>query len=444
MKINKIGNVLSYYYLQHKDDKEMNIYLFGDLHTPLYARCSLFDRNCVEIDEFFHVLFSQNKKEQFDFFIEDFYSNKDNNKNYTGFSTINRVRNRFNKCLKKDKITCPEEYLNTHFHYSDIRKNIPDKYNYSIIDIVNDILENKKLDLTIFNISSYQDIYKLILSYLDLPLLNKQIDKLDEPYQSKLKEYIERIKNHYNFTQNDGKIFENYQNFFSDISKKQLNNNIYIDKLVLLVFLQSSKHIMDVYLLSRLLRTFKDRKTNQKEPNRQKIIYAGHAHIESYVHFLIRNNFNIIETNMTTPTNTETLNGSVIYIQNNKNVDFKIDKTYIISSFKYDTNELHLLTQYDIFVSKKMYIHYLINLNTLNKIQSNYINRHIKTQKFMIDMSKLSFIYSKKEYSDTIRHNIVAICTILLIISSLLVLIFNFNDIKVKYHRKQKEIKISP
>lgn len=215
-------------------------------------------------------------------------------------SQLSKFINIFDSCLKIEKIFC--EFKNVRVHYMDIRKTI--KLRYTLIDQF----------LAVENLlyGSYDDAYQYwnrvpkeyvnqLLNFNDFKLeklpkrITKQLDFIPHYHIKKLiiDDYNERLKNikfllyHIRFL----------DKIFSKDTNPEKNPEKFLPRHVLVnihkMYLDLSSSVMDLYLLGRIFRTFKNTDGTITEPENI-IILSGNYHNDHYDEVFKMANFDVI------------------------------------------------------------------------------------------------------------------------------------------------------
>lgn len=296
---------------------DKNIGIFGENHIIQQRDLRKMNwKNTTCFSSFLTSLVTQRSDVFFDFFYELYMSdedkyynrdtiflNKGEENNNSDIAIFEIIDIEFKKCLTYNK-NCP--YKNLRAHYSDYRKNIVgsttnlwyiydellEKY-YRDMELPKDV---KKSRHKIFD--EYRDP-KILLEYINSGIkvfldsdkkINKQLD--NNIYKKEIKEFInlklkltkERLGKVIEYYH--GNMFHKIVNYFyyyfinNDIFDEELRNS-FMDILLLMY-----TYIMDIYLLGRLFRTFKNKKDDKPTSMNNCIIYVGNAHSRTYNEFM--------------------------------------------------------------------------------------------------------------------------------------------------------------
>jgi hypothetical protein len=287
------------------------IYLFGDIHLSICRsqnRCE--SENRIDIDQFLSKTFSENKKIQYDLFIEAPKTQllmKCNNsmKNY-----ISNMRNfiRKNFIISKNNVINSPNIKNVRFHYFDIRnyfddffiiKDRIDSYIHNSLEWYYDIEVNIKILLNELDQLKYE-LNKIII--LLESKNNKEINKITDKKNYKNIKIYKIVLEKYNI------ILENIKNINIDKHKYEItkeldkhikSNNITNYEFSFTIFKQINElnkflenefsKLIDLYLIRRIL---------DKEYVSTSLVYTGYYHLADIIHILM-NEFNFKITHST-------------------------------------------------------------------------------------------------------------------------------------------------
>lgn len=280
-----------------------NIYIFGEHHNPK-SICSLSKDNVCNVYDF--VINMLNTPKMIDFYLEAPIFSDQIPETIT--SSLDKFNIKFKSCLDKIK-NC--KYPNVRFHSTDVRlskssssdfftelffsisflydyiigENL-EKYNQSLATLSN-ILENKiyndeKLNYE-KNIKSYDELISYILNYYNSTKIMKQ-------YESVFNKHIKQILMEYLYdeiTNLNLKYFKlsDIKTLINKLSKDKLptdNEIIKNIKAFSLNWLKLTTYFMDVYLMSRLFRSFKQVDYQNSKDAENIIIYVGYEHADNY------------------------------------------------------------------------------------------------------------------------------------------------------------------
>lgn len=327
------------------ENGEKILYIFGDYHiqTQLQLECPINDEyESIDIDKLLLKFIKEEKKEEYDLFIENdiSYFKHENNISYKA-NYINQIRKLFNSKIEfnKNQIITNKKYPNFRFHYSDIRESLTFLNLYNIYYIPTDLVYNIRELKNI--IKERQEILldlKKLLIYLNSND-NKYINKIKNVYKDKkIQVEINKIFNEI-IIANLNDIIKNTSyiiNYINTNINKIKNIDIYFknfDKLRWDIFLKIKENkknirqvltvLTDLYLIRRFL---------DKDYINKSILYTGSAHMVNILFILIKY-FNFKLTN-------------VFYSNNSFNLDNI--KNLPIKNFKYfDYLANNIFTHYD-------------------------------------------------------------------------------------------------
>jgi len=328
------------------DTKKM-VYIFGDNHIDITNQTKCEDIS-IDIDQLFPLIFKENKKMKYDFFVEMDKEVRDNKTNYKKYDMryISNVVEFFVENFREvlnSKVNTSEKYKNTRFHYFDIRtehfKNLMNvHYNLS------EFLGNLNTYDTIFKqdlseLSDALNIYLKLLKDLTLNLQKSDIKdmvKLRKKYNHKIvNDHMKEIlKIHIKLLEESQKELEILiglvNKFIKDFEKnklldpfklleeyKILFNNIYSidDKISVLL-----AYTTDLFFLRRFL---------DKNYIKNGIIYCGIAHCQHMAYVLVKY-FNFKITHIHYKDNKLTLKKLMDKLKKLKYDDNKVNKLAIL------------------------------------------------------------------------------------------------------------------
>jgi hypothetical protein len=278
-----------------------NIWLFGDVHYKA-SRCDVSKSETIEFAELVKKELIRNPNKLIDIFIESKYVTetgeyiitKEEPDTYLG-----EIIQHFEKCLQLDKTACA--YKNARFHYIDIRQKQEetalffDLLTVIILDFSKpnnfaqayksylDLLSNFNYDMNKIS-DIINDFY--FLNYIEKSKIMKQVENIKDI------EVIKKILNHITKLIVEGVTKDKVRLIFNKIVKDIDNNNndydyTFYDKNSNLFFINSE--LVDMYMIARMFRNFKELPGKINEPAKNIIIYAGDAHVQRCVNFLINN-----------------------------------------------------------------------------------------------------------------------------------------------------------
>jgi len=107
--------------------KKKMIYIFGDLHYNIANQTKCSNDININIDQLFPLIFKENKKMKYDFFVEHHKADRerDINLKWRDLKYIENIVEFFVENFKEvvnSKVKTSKKYKNTRFHYFDIRK----------------------------------------------------------------------------------------------------------------------------------------------------------------------------------------------------------------------------------------------------------------------------------------------------------------------------------
>jgi len=286
------------YYTSKKYNK--NIYIFGEIHGREDS-CDGLDINSTPIDSYLDKLF-RNTDVFIDFFLEIDPVDMDVYKYIKGPKYIDNLRHMAYNCIRQ---TPDCKYPLIRAHYTDPRLsndasqvilnfldrldvnniNLSQKYTklfigkmgndqYKRIRFLGENLPKFNRAMILLKDITIYDYYTFIKRYARPPLLYKEISKsnMADFFNQKLKEYTDSGEKYFKILQDSIKTFLITLN----PTKEQVDKIKYS-------FQSITLSIMDVYLLSRVFKTFKVPETTYQpaEPHNI-IIYAGNAHSDNY------------------------------------------------------------------------------------------------------------------------------------------------------------------
>ena len=282
----------------HNEELKSHIYLLGDLHTK---------HNCggdIQIQDFIEKTVQYNKNKVIDIFLEVGYSFKAVGvpKRFKMESYITNVENKFYNCMydrtrssdikeyNKSNNNC--QYPNLRVHYADFRTIMPvnvDKYKLYYINILRNKLDKEKINLLIPLIQSsetnnmFNTIYRV---YNINNKITKQYDNIEN------KDIVRKIFDYY-------RAYYDKSKYQKDRLLKLINNNIdnaktgylnFINKL----FIKLTSPILDLYILGRLFRKYRNINNEYSDPAKNSFIYLGRKHIDHINKVLIKLGFIIL------------------------------------------------------------------------------------------------------------------------------------------------------
>ncbi len=312
-----IGPISLYEYRSNKYNKR--VYLFGDYHSK-DAMCkksypSRNPYNTINIDKFIEYTLLQNPNKIIDVFLEATYT-KGTIKEMllevykTSYlaDTIDTFKNPEGTSRQADSKDCLHDkkeseckYHNGRFHYTDVRNFTPDLF--IINAILDDSSDNKgKLELlkNLLSLFSDKDDSTFILTdILKNTKIMKQLKNIkDESVKTVLINYVSNIISKNIITVKEMKRL---------LSILQKGEEMEIIDKIFYYYLQNKWNkitsvLMDVYLLSRMFRSFSQKDSTSIHLIGEKddeinniIIYAGDCHIRLYCEIFEKLDFDFIE-----------------------------------------------------------------------------------------------------------------------------------------------------
>jgi hypothetical protein len=312
--INHIYNLISITNMYSKK-YNMNIYLFGDIHISEYE-C----KNLKNSDNISNFLDNQIKTATvpLDIFIEGKIYSKAK-KEFININNSELYLNKFQKdyidCLTHDKEKCLP-YIRVHsidyrkldysifgilnyflsISYILDDKDFYEKYNDNIdihLNYINELLDNKTSNA----LSSKENLIKFFDDIINKTKIKNQLDNIsDIDIYNKIIEYsyknwlIKEINNNYNYINEIKSFIEKYKKYkesngtwlFSDNK-----NKLFIQlKKIVSGLINITSYVMDLYLISRLFRSYNYKKYKYSGRAKNIIIYTGNWHIEKYIDIL--------------------------------------------------------------------------------------------------------------------------------------------------------------
>ena len=312
------------------ENGEKILYILGDYHFELQWECPINDDyESIDIDKLLLKFIKEEKKEEYDLFIEnDITYFKHDSKNVYKDIYIRQIRKLFNSKIEfnKNQIITDKKYPNFRFHYSDIRESLSllnlEKYYLTPTNLIHNIRPFKN------SIIEHQEILldlKKLLIYLNSND-NKYINKIKNVYKDKkIQVKINKIFNEIIIT-NLNDIIKNTSHIINYINtniNKIKNIDIYyknIDNLIWDIFLKIKENKNNImYLLVVLTDLYLIRRFLDKDYINKSILYTGSAHMVNILFILVKY-FNFKLTN-------------VFYFNNSFNLDNI--KNLPIKNFKY-------------------------------------------------------------------------------------------------------------
>jgi len=254
------------------------IYVFGESHGYEFG-CDLLQPT---ITKYLSELF-KNTDVFIDFFIED-------GKIYNEFDEnwyIIKLQSFFRDCVDQNQ-KCKFPLIRA--HYTDMR-------NEHTNDMVNLMFKistntyNKSIELTkeihkgLLKILEFNSYEKFILHLYDTtltPTIKKEIQK------SNLDSEMFYIYMEQNFESmiDENKFNSLKTNMVKYMSKNRTDRHVILSLQILNVITEFVLHMMDVYLLARIFKTFKNSGRNQPDGVYNAVIYTGNEHADNYRLFL--------------------------------------------------------------------------------------------------------------------------------------------------------------
>jgi hypothetical protein len=279
-----------------------HIYIFGDYHSiETKCRKESTPGNSISISSFLGILpyltNPDGTPKLLDYFFEFDYKSRTFNPKlegeYRGYGK--EIYDMYENCLQIEKDVC--KYKNIRFHYSDIRS-IPILFNfllyyYYLLEILHKNVNNAQQYYELIDWVELNQLTKDPMKYLESTKtktkIHKQYSKLQYPelekeienfYKSIIIDLFRQYL-HEQFITSTKTILE-LDNDLKNIEKR-LEKSIEITTKVLLMGIS---RLMDLYLVSRMFRKFKNIKGRFSEPPTNIIVYVGEQHAENYRRFL--------------------------------------------------------------------------------------------------------------------------------------------------------------
>jgi hypothetical protein len=287
-------------YIHYFKIGDRNIMLLGDVHGS-YNRCTPPKNAKIQFDE----LFSAQPDKRFDFFLEDdagLYSDE--------ALVIGEVNHGFGKCATRTSHTTPRAPIidcpsNVWFHYNDIRSFLEPIINISTtpakISRMFCPFADFLVDLYPYTPQSYSKLVTFILDEIKNPvhethdrrsffsILRSNLMNFEKTSPEKYKIMIDMfLRKKYKegpcqFINSKINILKQYKEHCTnntEINPRNLETLVYI-----LIYLFDP--MVDLYLISRIERTYKDRQEITGFPDQTKnvLAYFGADHIENLVKY---------------------------------------------------------------------------------------------------------------------------------------------------------------
>ena len=266
--------------------KGRNIGIFGEAHEFVGNDRVLNKTNSITFSGFLKSLLTQNKQQQYDFFYETDFITKDKEMEDDPMADFNGVMSiidyDFNMCLKIDKTKCP--YKNLRAHYCDFR-NLIYFESTNVGNAFNNLHESpgnlpdevvKYLEMLFINpIDEYSKIKAEISKFLLHKKIQKQLHNME--HEINFQDFIDKI-----FDVNEKRIhkmIKKYKNYTFVMSQPPTLKEIRFSKMWIDPFMEIYSLIMDVYILARMLRSFK------RHTSTNIIVYVGDDHAKTYTKF---------------------------------------------------------------------------------------------------------------------------------------------------------------
>jgi hypothetical protein len=301
-------------------NSERIIYMFGDIHT--YSEdidCGKYThKTSVYLPKFLKKLFldANNQKSAIDVFLETGFNAAGESTNIADVSSglFNSFGKEFRNCLanlrSEERNKCKELYNKTRFHHADFRQFVKNTgysqgsddvsimLNNMLVAFYNNDRDKLSSEFAKFLKSTKEEdygeiIWKYVMSY---PKISSQYTNIsNQNTRELLKKYFI----------NQGSKLSTIE--LPGLPKYKLSE-VYIGTASSHFTTEFSLLIMDIYLISRLLRTFKEgtpygHSIEQTETKRC-IIIAGDQHINNYIKFFTQLDYQVVYS-MRSPINFE-------------------------------------------------------------------------------------------------------------------------------------------
>lgn len=288
------------------------IYLLGETHTTK-GRCNKDDMGPKDIiingNDFVFKLLDDNPEHIFDVFIEEHFMVSELELNIKKESCIDSdnkdcsyleiLRSKINRsgCVGK-KSDCDKYKKQVRFHFADTR--ITD---ITVFDFLSDILHYSDRFSTLedalkkpgyFKYNTADNIRKDIAEALKSTKTNKQLENIPKKYENVKDILNEEMR----LILNDESIgiitIPNLTKVMNELKTDVYRNTKLHNYLVEGEVTHLTSRMMDIYLISRMFRSFKDVKGKISIEPKNIIIYTGSFHTESYIKLLDRIGFRSI------------------------------------------------------------------------------------------------------------------------------------------------------
>lgn len=281
------------------ENGEKILYILGDYHFDSQWECQINDDyESIDIDKLLLKFIKEEKKEEYDLFIEnDISLFKEDNKNVYKDIYIRQIRKLFNSKIEfnKNQIITNKKYPNFRFHYSDIRESLPflnlEKYYFTPTNLIYKIRQFNNI------MKEHQEILldlKKLLIYLNSND-NKYVNKIKNIYKDKqIQVKINKIFNEI-IIANLNDIIKNTSNIIIYINtniNKIKNIDIYFknfEKLSWDIFLKIKENKNNIlYLFVVLTDLYLIRRFLDKDYINKSILYTGSGHMVNILFILVK------------------------------------------------------------------------------------------------------------------------------------------------------------
>ena len=276
----------------YSDEYGMHIYLFGDIHFK--GLCS--NDNIVQIDDFMEKTVQLNKNLPIDIYLEIpyigdvLYPQTIESKSY-----IHNVENKFYDCIyKKDKC----KYPNLRVHYADFRSLHGDDFimrntqRGAIYKVM--VMLTKDLSNELYLFGALEQMLKKIRPVLAQSKSENMFDtmymlydvngKITKQYQniqdksivSTIRQYYSKIYDNPDFSKST--ILNMIDSIIHDISVDP-SKSIILHGKIKNIFIKILLPILDIYMLGRIFRTYKQKNAKYSSQAKNIMLYAGQHHI---------------------------------------------------------------------------------------------------------------------------------------------------------------------
>ena len=286
-----------------------NIWFFGDVHIKA-ARCNVSKYEIIKFADLVKKELDRNQNKLIDIFIETKYITEEGEfiiSSEEQSSYLGEIIQQFENCLQLDKTACAHK--NARFHYVDIRQK-QDKpsmlfdflsvivLNLSSPDNLDEAYENYRELIKLFDYS-LNAVYDVInnfnfMNYIKQSKIVKQIENIDD------KDVVEKLFNHISKLIIEAEVTKDkikliFNKIVKDMDTQNTNYDYEFYKLNKKIFYINSE-LVDMYMIARMFRKFKELPGKINIPAHNIIVYAGDAHVQRCVNFLVNNlGFKVLE-----------------------------------------------------------------------------------------------------------------------------------------------------